>query len=108
MDDAWDYCLEAVDHLLESKHERYGSSDEFGVDLGDVTLYADKTDASYLSLPVSILKVLQDAEIVLVIGDFKLPGSATDIIIRWLLVGVKNDRDRFQLAIMHELCSEFD
>lgn len=66
----------------------------------------EESTASYLAKKMAIHKVLKDEEMAVVIGDFKVPSAKPEIIIRWLLVGFKNYRGRYHLAIMHELYSE--
>ena len=100
--------LGSVDRLLESRHERFGGTGSVAVNLGDVTMYMDETDAKYLSKPVEIHKVLMDKDIAFVIGDFSVPWEEEGMKIRWLLAGLKNERGRYQLTIMHELHPSFN
>ncbi len=106
MNDVFKIYLETLDHLLESKHERFGTSDEVSVTFGEVIFYMDESTATYLSERVAIHKVLKDEKMAVVIGDFKVPSTKPEIIIRWLLVGFKNSQGRYHLAIMHELYSD--
>ncbi len=93
---------------MESKHERGNGETWTSLVLGDISLSMGETDAKMLSHLITLHKVLKDEQMAVVIGDFQIPWiTANATIIRWLLVGVRNAAGDYQLAIMHELYSEY-
>nr|MDO8084949.1 hypothetical protein [Candidatus Sigynarchaeum springense] len=100
------FFVKHVDILLGHKHEKslvLGTPDECPVTIDGITICMHKNEARYLSAPIRTYKAFKDDDTAVIIGDFKQVEMDDGFFFRFLLVAFKNNRGRYQLAIMHDL-----
>ncbi|MFX0091465.1 MAG: hypothetical protein ACFFBD_06855 [Candidatus Hodarchaeota archaeon] len=97
--------IERLNYERNGEHTKSDdNSDEYPVEIGPVTVYTTEKFAKLLSHPVHLIKVLQDEDTLLILGTFDVD-ERKHYCQRVSVVAFKNQRQRFQLAIFHDLFS---